>query len=130
MRKIVIWGAAWLVVVIALYLIFKPEKDYKQLAIGEWEDKANSIHATVARDTINFRHGTQTRNVFYELHVDRTPMEIEVWLYPDKKETYRGTIVFKSDDEVISKKLPGAEDKKYGIEDLVSQMAAKWERKK
>lgn len=129
-KKIVIYALAAIVVGCGLWYFLRPEKDYRQLAIGRWYEKQTEAYADVTYDTITMTRGKFKETIGYELIVDKDPMEIIVWRGRDKRKTYTGIVEFKNDDKVTAKKLPSSEDRGDYVAERLNQWTSVWERVK
>lgn len=115
---------------VSLVVFFWPAKDYKKLALGKWYESESGLVVDVEEEVIIFAKGKRKEKIYYNLLVDKKPMEIEVWRNQSRREVYRGTIIFKNDDEVIAKKIPDERDQENYMLEMLARVNFIWKRVK
>lgn len=128
MKRTVLLSIIVIIVGCVLYGFLKPGKDYRELAIGRWKETQNNVYADVTYNEIRFSQGRNRYKLYYDLHVDRDPMEIEIWEHKDKRKTYRGYVDFENDNKVKARKKPEDGDKGDYYAEMAGKFTTIWER--
>lgn len=113
MKKVLLWSAVIAIAVgVCTWLVLKPEKDYRRLALGDWLEAKNQtrVDITDCHIEVSLAHGKK-EVVDYIFYPDRSPMEIEFWYGKAYQGPYFAYVEFDGDDKIIVRKKPSELDK-------------------